>query len=125
MALERKSPLPPGRYWVDVPPSDRSGFAAWLQANRGHVAVRSTSESGDSGWQWILFDVTAPAMAFWQGPGYPTIADPSITSESQVKQVPTIEGASPGDFAAKIVKGAAPWVLAAFLGVQVIKRMLR
>lgn len=125
MAVERSNPLPPGRYWVDVSPDDRGAFDGWLQANRGTVVVRSTSQDGSSDWQWILFDVTAPAMAFWNGPGYPTIADPSVTTESQVKQVPMPEGAGGVDLAAKLLKGAAPWALAAFLGVQLIKRVLR
>jgi hypothetical protein len=88
MALERANPLPPNqRYWVDVAPEDQPAFDAWLSLNAAAVHVVASKLDAGSGWQWVLFDVTAP-LVFWAGPGYPTIADPGVTTEEQVKQVP-------------------------------------
>lgn len=125
MALERANPLPPGRYWVDLSPDDKLPFNVWLGENRGAVVVRASSADASNGWEWVLFEVTAPAMAFWRGPGYPTIADASVRSESDVKQVPIIQGAGPKNFAMKIAVGLAPWALAAVLGVYAIRRVLK
>jgi hypothetical protein len=125
MALERANPLPPGRYWVDLSPDDKLAFNVWLTQNRGAVAVRAASRDDSSGWEWVLFEVTAPAMAFWNGPGYPTIAAADVTSERDVKQIPIIQGAGPGDFAMKLAIGLAPWALGAVLGVYALKRVFK
>jgi|SRR5262245_7424249 len=125
MAVERANPLPQGRYWVDLSPDDLLPFNVWLGQNKGSVAVRASSKSATDGWEWVLFDVVAPAMVFWNGPGYPTIAPADATSERDVKQIPIVQGSGPGDFATKLVMGLAPWALAAVLGVYAIKRVLK
>lgn len=116
MALERANPLPPNqRYWVDVAPEDQPAFDGWLALNSAAVRVVSSSRDASSGWQWVLFDVTAP-LVFWAGPGYPTIADPSVTRESQVKQIPAVGGVA----LAPALIGAG----VALAAVVLIKRLL-
>lgn len=120
MALERRNPLPPNvRYWVDVSPADYAAFDAWLSNNRDAVKVRSTNR-GDEGWQWVLFDVTAP-LVLWEGPGYPTIAPPGTTSETDVKQVPMPEAPDAGD----LVHTALVAVGAILLAAVALNRLLR
>lgn len=70
MAIERRNPLPAGRYWVDVPASKLPAFQSWLTAHSGEVITRQTEESPETA--WYLFDVKAPVP--WEGPGFPTIA---------------------------------------------------
>ena len=138
MALERSNPLPPGSYWVDIRPEDEAAFSRWLAENRGALVTRAVAKRND-GWSWIRFDVTAPAMVFWQGPGLPTISDPAVMRPEQVESAPTGchwtltsegpevvcdsgEGKTPvdpvdfGGAARSAVHTLAPWLLAGFLG---------
>jgi hypothetical protein len=89
-ALERTNPLPAGRYWVDVFQPDAEAFGAWLSSNKATVHVVSTQsfEKNDGGppRDWYLFQVSAPTP--WQGPGFPTIADASVTSSADTAQRP-------------------------------------
>lgn len=88
MAIERKNPLPIGKYWVDIIPTKAAPLAittfnAWLARNGRAVNVvdrkeeSSTDLFNPSGKShlWCLFSVTAPVK--WetnQGWGLPTIA---------------------------------------------------
>jgi hypothetical protein len=89
-ALERANPLPPGRYWVDVFETDSPNFSTWLAANKGAVSIVSTehfdANAGGPARDWVLFQVSTPVA--WQGPGFPTIADASVTSSSDTAQRP-------------------------------------
>jgi hypothetical protein len=88
MAMERRNPLPAGRYWIQLPPKDAPSFDAWRAANKGKVHSRATSTTAADGWTWYLFDTTAPLMwdaAAW---GFPTVADASVRSETDVLSLP-------------------------------------
>jgi hypothetical protein len=105
VAMERSNPLPPNaRYWVDVAPEDQPAFSQWLAAYRGAVQVVSTKRDGRSGWEWVLFAVNAP-LVFWEGPGFPTIADATVRTEDDVKQIPHVESA--GEMLETLGKGVA------------------
>lgn len=120
MALERANPLPPNaRYWVDVPPGDQAAFSAWLTRNRGAVGVVSSSRDS-AGWEWVLFDTLAP-LVFWEGPGYPTIAPPGTTRETDVKTVPLPSAPEPSD----VIKTVAWAVGAIVLAAVALNRVLR
>lgn len=83
MAIERRNPVPKGRYWVaifDTPrnPSARLLFDNYLARNANTIAVLRKDASIDiltgQAQNWYLFDVTAPTT--WelnQGFGLPTI----------------------------------------------------
>jgi len=92
-ALERHNPVPPGKYWVDVFEQDSPTFYDWLAANRGSVRVESTesfpSNEGGPAREWYLFTVSAPVQ--WNGPGFPTIAGPAVTSSTDTTQRPDPE----------------------------------
>lgn len=89
-AVERANPLPPGRYWVDVFELDSPNFSTWLATNKATVRIVSTehhdADSGGPARDWVLFEVSAATP--WNGPGLPTIADPSVTSSSDTVQRP-------------------------------------
>jgi hypothetical protein len=111
MAMQRKNPVPPGRYWVDqfnsvgpynsATPQDGIGrFERWLSQNKDKVRLvrREKFNSLFAGKEraWYLFDVVAPVV--WEkGWGFPTIvqagATPSApmtvqTSEDTVQKPP-------------------------------------
>jgi hypothetical protein len=95
--VERRNPLPPGRYWVDVFQSKSAAFNAWLARNKTAVKVESTeSFPGDldnayESRDWVLFRVLSPAP--WEGPGLPTVADASVkTSDDTVQKPPPEKG---------------------------------
>lgn len=90
MALERRDPVPPGRYHVYISVGDAPRWNAWLKEHKGRVVVVSTEaqtelvdnnaffstslfgetltrHAGD----WILFDVKSPVP--WVNIGLPTI----------------------------------------------------
>lgn len=83
MTIERRNPVPKGRYWVDIIdtksyPGARLFFVAWLARNRGKVEVVKKESFGalvtGSARDWYLFDVKLPVT--WekgQGFGRPTI----------------------------------------------------
>lgn len=147
MAVERRDPVPPGRYWVFILPKEEEQWARWVTANQATVRVIGVERKTklepyvpaifatrpdlsiimQDGGAWLLFDILAPTP--WVGLGLPTIVNSSsVKSSSQVEQgevPPEPAGSGPTDFAAKIALGAAPWLLGAYLGVQLIKRALR
>lgn len=110
MAVERRDPLPAGRYWTFVLEDELGDWQRWVssQVPLVHVvaaerksalapflpAVFATRPDGsiimDAKGAWFLFDVKAPVP--WVGFGFPTIVtDPTITSSSQVEQAPDPE----------------------------------
>lgn len=87
--LERRNPVPPGRYWLDVFSPNIADITAWKNANRDRVRVVS-SESFDpvpSGTQtdtrftparlWLLFDVLSPVQFDQLKFGFPTVVKQS------------------------------------------------
>lgn len=88
MAVEKRNPLPPGRYWVDVFDRDRAAFREWLDSYSGVVVVLSTesydANAGGPARDWYLFHVHGHVA--WNGPGYPTIADAQVTSSRDTQQ---------------------------------------
>jgi hypothetical protein len=110
MALERRDPVPPGRYHVYVSVDDAPRWSAWTKEHKGKIAVLSTEaqtttpnnpffgttlfgetikeHAGD----FIVFDVKSPVP--WVNIGLPTIvapADMNKRSTSEFFQVPEPE----------------------------------
>lgn len=91
MPLERSNPLPAGRYWLNVGPSDTAAFDAWLGDYEalGSIRVENTSQL-DGGWNFVLFSVIQPVP--WNGPGFPDIADDSVKTYADTITSPPIAG---------------------------------
>lgn len=97
MAIERRNPLPVGRYWVDIVetrahPGLRIAFASWIARNRSTVRVVRREQFGGlltgAPRDWYLFDVAAlvdwPATA---GFGFPSVVrSPSAPTAPEVRQ---------------------------------------
>lgn len=89
MALERRSPLPVGIYWIDAFGDNRARLAEWLSSHRSTVKVRKSTAYQEPPGDWALFEVLAPTP--WNTPsslGYPTIAErgKETTPEDTVKR---------------------------------------
>jgi hypothetical protein len=102
MALERRNPLPMGRYWVDIQAKYVPEFDAFLRTVSRGIMVFETKERVDpfhttGGNTGYLFEVKDP-LVYWDHTkfGYPTIAT-GITSLDDTGQVPTPEPLIPPD----------------------------
>jgi hypothetical protein len=94
MALERRNPLPVGRYWCDVFEDRWFSFESWINLNvqLGSLKVlnQENHEDEDQPRRWYLFEVLQPNSVAWLGPGLPTIAEKGIEhSDDTVQRPPT------------------------------------
>lgn len=101
MALERRRPLPPGRYWLDVTEADRRKWELWsnAMADVASVKIEHTEDmpAVDEGffgphaapWQFVIFSLTAPNVA-WEAVGLrsPSIAGADIQTASDTADLP-------------------------------------
>lgn len=105
--MERRDPLPAGRYWIYIDDSEVTRWKEWVSASEGRVKVVVTeAQKAISSWipavfatrwdlsiitsiegYWILFDVLSPIK--WVGFGYPTtVIDPAIRSATDISTAP-------------------------------------
>jgi hypothetical protein len=106
-AMERRDPVPAGRYWVYIDESEVARWQEWVRASNGKVKpIVTEAQNKISSWvpavfatrwdlsiitsiagYWILFDVLEPVK--WVGFGYPTtVIDPSVRSATDVTSAP-------------------------------------
>ena len=120
--LERRNPLPAGRYWKDIFEADAEAFGEWLKDNHETVKVRTTEHiDGDPPRDWLLFEVTAPTM--WDGPGYPDIATANVHTSADTVQRPDpekdpLDKLDAGDPLG--IKAVVPWIVAGVAAVAAI-----
>jgi len=107
MALERRDPLPPGSYSLDVTNEHSEQFTEWCEANAIEIVQSEDLESGGlfSVGKWYLFHV--PSAAPWGKSmastlGWPTIATdtanappPPVSVTDAVKEEPWLEDLEP------------------------------
>jgi hypothetical protein len=133
--LMRESPLPPGRYWVDmVKRADEDQpalFDEWALANSGLVRVITTEEEpSDPPITWYLFETFEKPDGFggqlrpeWVGLGFPNIAGADVQSQDDTTTAQdAIEAAAkPPLWALGLVLGGAAlllWQLRGLFGGQ-------
>lgn len=140
MAVERRNPLPVGRYWIDVidtraRPGLRLRFAEWLGGNRSSVRVVRREQFGGlltgAPRDWYLFEVMSPVT--WPataGFGYPSIARsetaptaPEVRQASDTAQMPPPEP-SMGQRLTDLMSGASTLGVIA-LGIYLLAQMRR
>jgi len=98
MALERRRPLPPGRYWLDVFPDNAAGWESWSRAmtKMGSANVEVTEHfeaiDGAPAHDFVIF-TTKTENAAWQAAGLPspTIAPSSVTTSDDTVDKPPPE----------------------------------
>lgn len=126
-ALERRNPVPPGKYWFDtfetIEPNE-AFFQDWLRRNKGNVAVLTTEtfpeNAGGPARTWRLFEVRAPVN--WEPKGFPTIAAPGTETSEDTGQRPDPE-MDPIDKLTEFYGGGtaktAFWVIGAVVAVVI------
>jgi hypothetical protein len=141
--IERKSPLPKGRYWQDIFEKQASDWNAWLAPNLQSGAVQivkverfKSNPLQDGSWlpeplqpdnagtiparMWVLFDVVTPVAWPAVQLGFPTIADKGVTTSDDTAQNPPGPSIPEeiGTAAAGLVKPIV-WGVAIALGLAV------
>lgn len=111
MALERRDPLPPGRYWLDlfpplVPgrPDGRKHFAEWVKEHTGAVLIESTESFASTPPREFVIFRTSRSVPWGRHMGdvlgFPTIAPSSgagaVRSSSDTVQRPPPESNANG-----------------------------
>lgn len=145
--LERRSPLPVGRYWQDVFAKQGPDFRDWLEAHLtdGSVSIEKieafqADPLRDGSWlpaalqpdfkgtipdrSWVLFNVLRPVDWPATKLGFPTIANPSVQTSTDTADNPP--GPSPTDEvvgALKDATGAITLALGLFLGIKVVQAL--
>lgn len=109
MALERRNPLPPGRYWIDLFPSPVDGkpdgrehFAEWSDRHNDAVHVETTqSFDSDPPRTFVIFK-TFKDLPWGQEMGtvvgFPTIAGKEVQASEDTVQRPPPEETAPPTF---------------------------
>lgn len=87
--LERRTPLPVGRYWLDVPESKTSDFNGYLAASIERVKVEVTEGEGEHG-TFYIFRVLSPVPWFATNFGFPNTAGPEVKSRADTVQAPDL-----------------------------------
>jgi hypothetical protein len=111
LALERRNPLPPGRYWLDLFPPLAAGrpdgqkrFAEWVREHSGAVMVESTESFNTSPpRQFVIFRTSRDVPwgnEMGAAVGFPTKAPSSgpgaVRSSDDTVQRPSPEPSSAG-----------------------------
>lgn len=143
MAVERRDPVPAGRYWVFLKKEEIPAWQSWVKNSSPNVAVVASEtqfvtpdgmlwavspESAtrldvlkEARGEWILFDVKAPTP--WVGFGFPTIADGSVKSSTDVITAPSPEpDVHPSEKIVEAVKTLVFWGGAIYLGGVLLSR---
>lgn len=98
MALERRRPLPAGRYWLDVFPKNATAWETWSSAMTkiGSAKVEVTEHfdavDGAPAHDFVIFSTTTENAA-WEAAGLPspTIAPSSVTTSDDTATKPPPE----------------------------------
>jgi hypothetical protein len=97
MTVERRNPVPLGRYWVDIPQAKVPDFDAFLRDHGRGIFVMQTKETSafSSSVTSYLFEIRDPLIWWNQSKfGFPTIAT-GINDLDQTAQVPAPEPVLP------------------------------
>lgn len=99
--IEKRDPLPVGRYWIDVFGKDYGVFLDWTIAHKATVTVVKTEQyDTTSDWNlfddreagaWFLFEVSAPtSWGIASDVGWPNTAPSNIQSSQDTIQSPPL-----------------------------------
>lgn len=98
MTIERRRPLPVGRYWADIFPAQQPKWGAWIsvQRNAGNASIEATEHFdaiGDSeAHDFVIWNTTAETIWPDDEMGFlPNVAGPGIRSSADTVQRPEPE----------------------------------
>lgn len=84
MKYEKRNPLPPGAYWLDLfTDKTKHAYWSWIMNNVDTVTELKREEHPNHR-RWVLFQVTAPTERWGvdAGLGLPTISTGAISSQA-------------------------------------------
>ena len=94
--IERRQPLPPGRYWITVTsapnaPDRMTHFLQWTAANAQTVIVDKTEPLG-GGVNGLFCIFTVLQKTTWDAKqfGFPNVAGPDVQTQSDTSQRPPV-----------------------------------
>lgn len=126
MPIERRRPLPVGRYWIDVFESSRTMWETWLRVAGGaNVRVEHTEDfpanDGGPARQFVIFATTAETMWPDAEMGFaPNVAGPEVQSSSDTVQRP--DPPKPIDYSLPTLSNVSSGMTTAltFVGVSIL-----
>jgi hypothetical protein len=102
VTLERRRPLPPGRYWAYIYPQNRAEWDAWITVQRkeGHAAIEWSEHFdpvGDSpSHDFVIWTTSDETVWPDELLGFiPNVAGPEITSSQSTMQRPPADETDP------------------------------
>jgi hypothetical protein len=87
--LERRNPVPPGRYWLDVFPPNIATVTAWTRGNKTVRVVSSEFFDTTPPRQWLMFDITEPTQFDQLTFGFPTVVKQASSVAKDGKPIDT------------------------------------
>jgi hypothetical protein len=97
LTVERKSPIPAGRYYVDAEGDEAiTQFDLWRRMYSSNILVEDVESDlqANTPSAFYIFTLYKPTERWSQdakGLGLPNVAPPDVKSKSDVYQVPTVE----------------------------------
>ena len=88
MTLERRQPLPVGRYWLDLRPGTLDTFRNWAAANLQRVQIERFEAHG--GVTFTIFQIVKPITFDQRTFGFPTIATPDVQHAADTATRPPV-----------------------------------
>lgn len=109
MTIERRRPLPVGRYWADIFPQNRPAFEAWRNVNATRARLEATEFKEGSGGapdhDWVLFSTSAETLWPDDVLGFaPNRADSSVATSDDTAQKPPPEPSFADQASAAVAK---------------------
>ena len=115
-SLERRNPLPPGRYWITIDPKHFAAFIEWKKSSALIRVEASEAHTEPEPFEFNVFRVLAPGLVPWPTEfGFPSIAGEKVQSFGDVISAPVIEEPDPKAVADKLIDLAKVGLFAATL----------
>ncbi len=137
MAIERRRPLPAGRYWIDVFPKSKNLWETWrdamLKIDRVHIETTESYPGVDGApeHEFIIFTLPVDNAAWPPDLGSPNTAPQTITTSADTATRPepipglldqATEAASKLTAGAKTTIGVVIGIAAVGLGVALFRK---
>lgn len=128
MSVERRNPLPPGRYWVTLEPINFEAFSEWKgSTKRIRLEASELHDDGERRFEFDVFRVVDGPVAYpFEQFGAPNIAGEDVNAFGDVVQAPDVHEPTAGELVEKI-EGIGKFALAgaALLAVVSIARLFK
>jgi len=124
VTLERRNPLPVGRYWVDATAPKAVELTGYFAANASRIHVEVTEGAGDDV-VFFIFSVSQPVPWFAENFGFPTVAGAGVHSKADAVQSPDLPPSAAETAEGLLHKaGAAVELVGIGIGLLIILKVL-